>query len=258
MEITCPKILLPIKERSGKCYQSKNFGVIKIIEYFTSRNCTIQFEDGTILKDVNYYSILKGGATNPNQPSVYDKGYLGIGKYSQSDNKKLRSIWNSILTRCYNTNQELKYLAYKDVSVCEEWHNFQNFAEWFYKNYNPETMQDWHLDKDVLVRGNKIYSPETCCFIPAEINTCFAINRIKGEYPTGVCKANSKEVKYKAQINIDGKRTYLGAFNTVEEAFISYRDAKIKEFKKLANKWRGKIPEEVYEALINYRVEITD
>ena len=74
-----------------------------------------------------------------------------------------------MLIRCYNKKDLEKNPTYKNTTVCIEWCNFQNFAQWFEKNY----IDDWALDKDILVKGNKVYSPETCCFVPREINEVF-------------------------------------------------------------------------------------
>ena len=85
-----------------------------------------------------------------------------------------------MLERCYSQKTQEKHTTYKECSVSEEWYNFQNFAEWMDKNYNYETMQKWHLDKDILFKGNKIYSPERCAFVPQEINVLFL--------PVKICK----------------------------------------------------------------------
>jgi len=253
------KIILPIKERTGKSYQSKNFGIIKIIEYFTSRNCTIQFEDGTILKNINYDSAIRGNVKNPNQKDICGVGYLGIGKYNKKDDKKLTTTFQSMFSRSYNLNQQKSNKSYMGSVVCEEWHNFQNFAQWFYENYNPETMEGWQLDKDILIKGNKIYSAETCCFVPSEINVLFIKSEAtRGRLPIGVNLNKRRGRKYASQVNIDGKRIHLGLFDTPEEAFQAYKTAKEKYIKEKADKWKDKIHPKVYQALYNYQVEITD
>ena len=145
-----------------------------------------------------------------------------------------------------------KQPSYIGCLVDEEWHNFQNFAEWFEDNY----VEGWHLDKDILIKGNKIYSPETCCFVPLEINSLFTkSDKIRGEYPIGVSK---KDKKYQANVNKNSGFIFLGAFNTPEEAFQVYKTAKEDYIKEVADKWRGQITEQVYQAMYSYQVEITD
>ena len=102
-------------------------------------------------------------------------------------------IWDNMVQRCKS------HINYTDIVVCEEWLNFSNFTEWMESNYNPETMQGWHLDKDILVKGNKIYSPKTCCFVPQEINKTFTTKK------RGVCLGVvSVGKKFRSVISIKG------------------------------------------------------
>ena len=118
-------------------------------------------------------------------------------------------------------------------------------------------MQGWELDKDILIKGNKVYSPETCCFVPQEINCLFTnCKSVRGKYPIGVTKTVNG--KYKARINKNGDRIDLGLFDTPEEAFQVYKIAKELHIKEVADKWRGQITEPCYEAMYAYEVEITD
>jgi hypothetical protein len=161
-----------------------------------------------------------------------------------------------MLERSYSKNIKDVQPSYKNVTVCEEWHNFQNFAQCFEENYNPEYMHGWHLDKDILVKGNKVYSPETCCFVPHEVNTLFTKKNVnRGEYPIGV--TNSKW-GLRAYVSINNKSTDLGSYRTPEEAFQAYKTAKEQYIKEVADKWKGLISDEVYQAMYNYQVEITD
>ena len=137
------------------------------------------------------------------------------------------------------------------ISVVE-WHNFQVFAKWFDENYK----EGFVLDKDILLKGNKIYSPDTCVFVPREINGIFTLRQNKrGDYPIGVLKNGNK---FQANIVRYNKREYLGTFNTPEEAFQVYKVAKEDYIRHVANKWKNQITEECYQALLNYKIEITD
>lgn len=126
--------------------------------------------------------------------------------------------------RCYNEKNKTKNSTYKECTVGERRHNFQNFAKWFDENYNFKTMNKWHLDKDILVKGNKVYSPETCCFVPAEINSLF-IKRdsCRGYLPIGVRKSGKV---FQARLNKTNISEHLGTFKTPEEAFEAYKTAK--------------------------------
>ena len=118
------------------------------------------------------------------------------------------------------------------------------------------------LDKDILVKGNKIYSPETCVFVPQNINTLFTKrNKVRGEYPIGVSFYKNTN-KYLAQCNIliNGKSQYkkLGYYNNIEDAFNAYKESKEANIKQVADYYKDNIPNKLYEAMYNYEVEITD
>ena len=145
----------------------------EIIDYIDCANVTIRYSDGFIAHNVQYTHIKSKSVSNPYHKSVYGIGFMGEGIYkSKIDNKNTRiySVWHNVFGRCYDVKVQEKHPSYIGCSVAKEWHNFQNFAKWFEENYNPETMDDWHLDKDILIKGNKIYSPDTCCFVPNKIN----------------------------------------------------------------------------------------
>ena len=131
--------------------------------------------------------------------------------------------WKHMLERCYSEKHLNRYPTYKGCAVCEEWLTFSNFKKWM------ET-QDWEgkaLDKDLLVYQNKVYSPETCVFIPSNINT-FLVYTKKGKYSLGVCWSKSSD-KFQSQISVGGCRKYLGVFTTENEAHRSWQLAKMKQ-----------------------------
>lgn len=153
---------------------------------------------------------------------------VGINDYDGSikvDGKLIKSysIWKSMLERCYTRKASKTY--YNIVTVCDEWHRFSNFKKWFDVNH----FAGWHMDKDILVIGNKVYSPDTCIFVPSWLNY-FVIEMTtnKGQYPCGVGKlsGSSGQTPYISQCNnpITKKRDYLGVFDTPElahEAWLS-------------------------------------
>lgn len=226
--------------------------IVKIVRYKNCKDITIKFNYGFEV-DTRMTCLKKDNIKHPLQKTVYNIGYIGVGKYNTSDNLVLYDKWSGILRRCYDK----KHPTYKDATVCEEWKCFQVFAEWYEENYKPETMEGWHLDKDILVKGNKTYSPETCCFVPQEINSLF-IKRDngRGEHCIGVT-FNKRDKTYSTHIpikNYKGKRN----FKSELEAFNLYKLLKEQHIKEKADKWKDKIDLKVYQALINYKVEITD
>jgi len=239
------------KSRLGEKHLSKQGEEVEIVEYFGWDKCSIMFPNKFILKNVQYNAIVVGRFKNPYLPSVCNIGFVGSGEFITHIGNIASSAyvtWTSMFSRCYRN----RYASYKDVEVCKLWHNFQNFAKWYYENQE----EDWHLDKDILVKGNKVYSPETCCFVPPEINYLFVKRQLdRGKHQIGITEYKGL---FSARISINNKRVYLGVFKTKEDAFLSYKEAKEKNIKRIALKWKGRIQENIYNALINYKVEITD
>ena len=239
-------------KRLGEYFFKNTSQEILIIDYIGANNCSIQFIDGTILHNKKYLDIVKNRVKNPNSPRIYEVGYIGIGKYNTTNSKKYYELWVSLLFRCYAKESYIKTPTYKDCYVAEKWHNFQNFAQWCDENY----IKGFHLDKDISIKDNKLYSSETCCFVPQEINNIFTKRQNnRGLYPSGVQLSGKS---YVVNLSKYGKNTYIGTFKTPEEAFQAYKIAKEVYIKEVADKWKGQITEQTYKALINYNIEITD
>lgn len=180
---------------------------------------------------------------------------VGINDMVSARKHPALQTWMMMLKRCYRKKDLKKEPTYIGCSVCEEWLTFSNFAKWYEENY----VEGYELDKDLIKKGNKVYSPETCCFIPHKINQALTNRRLhRGTEPIGVYKTRNNT--YSAHCGVDGVQLHLGTYPTPEEAFLAYKEAKENYFKELAEKYykEGKITERVYRALLDYRVEITD
>ena len=218
-------------------------------------------------KGARYGEFKKGNIKCPYDKSVYGVGYIGEGEYKVSENgrtTKCYNVWRGMLRRCYDEEFHKKKPTYKGCSAYEEWLNFQNFAKWYDKNYYEIDGEKMCLDKDILVKHNKIYSPETCIFVPERINTLFTKkNKNRGDNPIGVSYHKRDDV-YEAQCNLinpetgKSKKEYLGLYDTKEKAFEVYKYYKEKNIKMVADYFRTQIPENLYNAMYNYIVEITD
>ena len=255
------RVIRKRNELLGKRFVSNNYGGGVVIGYENNLNVLFQFYDPVCIVKCTLTQLTRGQFKNPLLPSVHGVGYLGVGKYSGSD-KKLYKLWVDMLERAYCVKFKEVYPTYKDVVVCEEWYNFQNFAEWCSKQEHFQFKDDkgrcYQLDKDILVKGNKIYSPEACCFVPRDVNILMIKrDKMRGDLPIGV--TYKKHInRFVSQITCYGERKHIGTFKTPEEAFLSYKETKEAYVKVVAEKYRYIISEDVYKALLVYEVEVTD
>lgn len=248
-----------INQKIGEEYTNYQNCQVVIVDYINCENCTVLFDNKFLVANLQYGRIKRGVIKNPYHPSVFGIGFVGQGNhnlYLNNKPTKAYNTWRGMLERCYDKKYQEKMPTYIGCSVADEWLNFQVFAQWFEDNYNPETMQGWHLDKDILVKGNKVYSSETCCFVPQEINGIFTLRQNKrGDYPIGVLKIKNR---YRVKLNVRGEPKHIGYFHTPEEAFQAYKKVKEEWIKEVADKWKNEIRNEVYGAMHARRVDITD
>ena len=165
------------------------------------------------------------------------------------------NLWSSMLNRCYTVSENDK--AYIGCSVSEEFKSYSYFYEWC-QNQIGFKSGNFHLDKDIIKKGNRVYSPDTCAFVPFDINMLFNSRKsLRGEFPIGVAHM-PKFNEYRARIKMYGRSVHLGYFPTVESAFNAYKVAKEAYVKEIANKFRNDIDPRVYESMMVFSVEITD
>ena len=243
------------------------FGSKMIIkEYRKYKDIDVYFPKyNWVFKHTQYTHFKNGNIKCPYEPRYYDKGYLGEGKYKVWKNDKTTdeyNIWYNMLKRCYDPKCHKEYPTYKGCRVEDYLLNFQNMGEWIKENYYEIPGEKMCLDKDILCKGNKIYSRDTCIFVPERINTLFVKrDNNRGKDPIGMYQLSSGN--YQVQCNNEyGKYVYLGTYNTKEEAFRVYKEYKEKVIKKVIDSYEGKIPEPYYSklrnAMYNYEVEIDD
>ena len=264
-------------DRTGETNISNEGCTMKIAEYDNANNIIVEFEDEHKYRlHTSYQAFKKGKCKNPFFASVFGYGYLGIDrngsvpKMSEFKDGKWCSTWEynkwmNMLKRCFDSKFKEKHPTYKDITCCDRWLCFANFLEDFEilkQEYNWSKDEKLNLDKDILNKNNKIYSLENCILVPDYINFLFLKNdAIRGQYPIGVgydkrCK------KYEAKCNINKKLKSLGYYNTVEEAFNTYKIAKEQEIKRVANECisKGYITQEsrLYNAMMGYQIKIDD
>lgn len=252
-------------DREGEIIKDKHNTYMKIVKYNNYDDIFVEFLDEyhTVVHS-DYNNFKHKNIKNPYFPSVYGVGYLGQGKYNAVKNGKMTiqySYWKAMMQRCYCKSIKKHTSAYDNVSVCEEWHNFQNFAKWFDKNFYLVDGEKMNLDKDILKKGNTVYSPETCIFVPMKINQLFIKNKTvrNSKLCIGV-RYNKNRNKYQAQCGtLDERRVKtICCVNTLEEAFNKYKVYKEDLIKSVAQQYKDKIPNKLYEAMMEYEVLITD
>lgn len=187
----------------------------------------------------------------------------GFGIYEQGEfagtegGKQTRGYcqWNAMIQRCYCAKVRARTPTYTGCSVAEEFRRFQDFMRWatVQAGYGAESAQ---LDKDLLVKGNRVYGPDLCLYIPRELNIVLTNSAAaRGDLPIGV---HVYQGAYRAGLSVGGKTKHLGTFATPEEAFIAYKNEKEANIKRLAEKYKEVLDQRAYVALQCYQVEATD
>lgn len=239
-------------------FKTKNYGNLVVTKYCNNKEVYVKFIETGYETVVGLCQIKRGTIKDRLQPNVFGVGITG--EYPVKDNGILTReyyVWHNMLQRCYSSKLHLSFPTYKDCIVSENFKYFTYFKEWCNEQVGFDN-EGWSLDKDILLKGNKIYSEDACCFVPNEINTLIINNKaLRGGTPVGVNYAK-KTGKYSARFNKCGVYAYLGTFNTSEEAFYVYKREKEKYIKEVADKWKDNIDIRVYEALMNYEVGIYD
>lgn len=240
----------------GKVLQSNQDGEFEILDRVDEKNVLIKFVLTGNRCTVRLSNALSGKVKDRMRPSVYGVGIVGEQISVNGERCKQRDIWVRMLDRCYSKKNGSNQRTYVGCTVSENFKYFPYFKEWCYNQIGFD-QDGFALDKDILFKGNKVYSEDTCCFVPQAVNNLLTNKKLgcKG-LPSGVSKAKSG--RFIAAFRKDGVTRNLGRFDTVEEAFHAYKTAKESHIKGVANKWRDKIDPRVYEALLNYEVEITD
>ena len=248
------------KDCVGNVFKSLNSGDFKVLKYNDGKNVEIQFLKTGHRKVVEMKEVKTGSIKDPCLPSVYGVGITGA-RYPTKVNgvhTKEYKLWHSMLSRCYNNAYKKRQPTYEGCEASENFKSYEHFYEWCHKQIGFGN-EGWQLDKDLLIKGNKVYSENTSIFLPQEINQVLTkTTASRGEHLIGVYWSK-RDKAFKAQVNKGkGRSEHLGYFKTEIEAFKAYKKAKEVFIKEQANKWRGKIDQRAYEALMKYEVNIDD
>ena len=247
--------------KAGDVYTTNSSGKLVVLKYLNSDRVEIKFLNTGWKTVARKQNIELGSVKDKYKPDVFGIGVVGSKYPTKTNGKHLPEyiLWRNMITRCFDTESLSKRPTYEGCTLSENFKSYEYFYEWCQSKIGFKE-HGFALDKDLLVKGNKVYSEDTCVFIPTEINT--VLNKkaaSRGKLPIGVSyhKATGKFRAYVSQ----GRGLpikHLGLFETEIEAFQSYKVAKEDYLKELADKWKDQIDSRVYQALKNYTVEITD
>jgi hypothetical protein len=233
---------------------SNSFGDFEVLYINGSRDVGVRFlETGTVVRGLQKGNVKRGCVSDYMVPTVEGVGYVGAGGKGGSKSKAY-SYWHSMLERCYSEVYHKTRPTYIGCTVCSEWLNFTTFNIWFNVHYK----EGYHLDKDLLVQGNKLYSPNTCKFIPPKINSLICDNEsVRGECFAGVSKRKKKGTQdFNGLYNSSAHGVYLGRFTDEDLAFSHYKEFKGLLYQSYAQYYfeLGYIDDETRDALYNREV----
>ena len=207
---------------TSKIYSTKRYGKLKVINYIKASEVVVEFINTGYITTTQTNNILIGSVKDKRHPSIYGVGFVGGDGYYPSINRvntKAYTAWSCMLRRCYSSEYQLTHPTYTNCSVCDAWHDFQNFAHWFYLN----CIDGYHLDKDIKQNGvkNKIYSPSTCLFVPQKSNNIKAAAKThKFKSPVGeiiyiynlaeFCRNNSLGISGMSQVILGNQNHHKG------------------------------------------------
>lgn len=252
-------------ERVGERNKNRRGTEMILIEYIRKDNIIVEFQDEHKCKiKTSYQSFKLGCVNNPYDKILFGIGYIGEGKYNYTYDRKIYNTWYNMILRCYDPySLNNRNITYRDCIVDKRFHCLQDFGKWFEENYYSIPNEIMCIDKDILFKGNKIYSPDTCVIVPQTINSLIVKSCVtkKNNLPIGVYYDKERN-KYKASCctlkNNKRKIINIGCYDDPVEAFNAYKTFKEKYIKIVADKYKEYLPEKLYKALYDYKVEIND
>ena len=229
----------------GLCYE--------VIEYFSATKRTggvkIKFDISGYEGIYSATEVRAGEVKDHCSPTVCGVGYFGVGEFICSLNGiKTREylLWHNMLKRCYEDNHP----TYDEKYVIEDWHNFQNFAKWCHseEGFNLKSNGKYYnLDKDLLYPNNKVYSPDTCCFIPHSLNTALVGKSLRTGLLCGVYKNRNGE--FVTHVDVENGKVKAVKHKDVYSANMTYKLEKLRKIKECAELHKEYLSDKVLEAI---------
>jgi len=244
----------------GDIFTTNNGGDVVVLVYKSYIEVLVEFVATGTNKWCQAGDLRKGNVRDQHQASLYGVGITGdVPTEIKGVRTPVYEAWKRMLERCYSDNFHKTNPTYVDCTVCEEWKFLPNFKEWFDENY----IEGYQLDKDTLLKSNKLYSPETCRYIPQRLNSLLVKNNVRrGNYKIGVSLYTRNKINpYVAQVQLgSGDPEHIGYYPTEEDAFQAYKKTKEVYIKQEAKYYYdlGQIDLEFKIVLDNYIVEDSD
>lgn len=231
------------KSKVGKQIETTSYGIATVLEYIDDTKVLIRFENTGYEGWFRATNLSLGRAYDP-LAKITGEGFLGVGDYSRKKNPKAYHHWHQMLTRC--GIEEEKFKNYFDKEITNDWLCFQNFASWA-ESQVGFSCEKWQLDKDILVKGNKVYSPETCCFVPHRINSLIIKSNPQGSW-------SDKHKRWYFSYREEDSTKVRKGFESQEEGYTWYARNKQTIVKRVAEIYKKDLDSRVYDALQSWTV----
>lgn len=237
----------------GDVFPTNKAGDCEVIRYVNRNEVLVCFYNTGQEKWCRAHNLKNGEVRDTLAPTVLGVGTVG-GLPVRDEGRLLPyyKSWYHMLSRCYDEGMQEKNQTYKGCTVTKDWLYLPNFKKWHDQYYR----KGFDLDKDILVRGNKVYSPYTCEYIPQELNKLLVFNdKSRGNCTVGVCFIELTG-KYLAHVCRGTGSRYIGSYHTEEEAFLSYKQEKELFIKEQAHHYlnKGDITQRMFDALIKFEI----
>jgi hypothetical protein len=236
----------------GDVWPTKSGVDVEIIKTFKgSQRVVIKWLDEyQHTTEIYQCALPRSNLKNPYERTIIGVGFLGTSYAAQNPLKFKREkiVWSGLFKRAYDEKTLIERPGYAGATVNAGWHEFGGFVDWTeqavgWKNKN------WHVDKDLILRGNREYGPETCCMLPPVVNSALWVR--EHILPPGVTKL--PDGYYRGGFYEDGK-VQQKRFKTPEEAFEFYKPLKEGRIKQLADEYRYQIDPRAYDALMTWEI----
>ena len=241
-----------LSEYIGREFETNKSGKCFVVDCKNVKSVIVMFYDG-YTTTTQMSNLKRGSVRNPYHENnkLYGVGITDIAGCINGKRDYLYRVWESMITRCYSEKYQQQYPTYREVSVCERWQTYSLFKEDLEKMKCFDKLGvGYHLDKDLIKQGNKLYSPYFCAIVPEVMNLSVVKPRkLSNNLPTGVhfCK---RERKYVAQVHRGNGQEGLGYFETPELAHTAYIKAKRRYLSHLSTEYRGIVDDKVCDALL--------